>query len=327
MKFRSIAIISLFAFFAVTLITCKKDNSTEETVLSARDQVLQDYKNIYLASNSYTSAWSGNTASCTPGTVSDDFQNKTIQRINYFRNIVGLPSIEGFNAAKNTKCQQGALMCQTNKELNHKPPSTWTCYTADGYQATSHSNLAMGATGPGAVTLYINDFGSGNAACGHRRWILYPRMKIMGHGSTSGYDCLMTLSETGSDYSSYPANMPEFISWPPKNYVPAPLVFGRWSFSIPSANFNSTTVTMTDGANNNIPLTIVSYKDNGYGDNTIIWEPTGIITNSKTDVTYNVKVNNVIVSSIAKNYEYNVIIVKPATKKKAEESQANFEVL
>ena len=316
---------TLIVLLSLIVLNCKKDSNT---TLSDRDKVLQDYKNIYLATNTYTTGWTGNTANCVAGIVSDDFQNKTLQRLNYFRNLVGLPSISGFSSLKNSKCQQGALMCNANGTLNHSPPTTWSCYTTEGFEATSHSNLAGGAVGPSAITLFINDYGSGNTACGHRRWLLYPRMKIMGHGSTNGYDCIMTLSETSSDYTStYPANMPEFISWPPKNYVPAPLVFGRWSFSIPSADFTSTTITMTDAGNSNVSLNIVSFNAYGYGDITIVWEPIGINNASTKDVTYDVKVNNVKVSGISKNYEYKVIIVPVNGLKKGDGEGANYKIL
>ena len=290
-------------------------------------KVLNDYKNIYLSGNTYTINWTGNTANCLAGSVSNDIQNQTFQRINYFRNLVGLPSITNFSSDKNAKCQLGALMLNANNTLNHTPPPTWSCFTSDGYEATSHSNIAMGMVGPSAITGYMNDFGSSNTACGHRRWILYPRMKIMGHGNTNSYDCLMTLSEVSGDYTAtYPANMPEFISWPPKNYVPSALVFARWSFSIPSADFTNTAITMTDALNANVSLNIVSSTANGFGDNTIIWEPAGINLSSSSDVTYNVKVNNVLVGGKTMNYSYSVVIIQTNGLKKAEVSENNSKI-
>ena len=215
-------------------------------------------------------------------------------------------------------------MCDANSALNHYPPNTWNCFTSDGYAATSHSNLAEGAVGPDAITLFINDFGSNNTSCGHRRWILYPMMKNMGHGCTDSYDCLWVI---GDNYSSYPANMPAFICWPPQNYVPATLVFDRWSFSVPNADFTNTTITMTDASNNNISLNIVSNNANGYGDNTIVWEPNGIITTSSNDVTYNVKVNNVKTGGKLMNYSYSVIIIQPVGLKKAVDLENKYKIL
>jgi hypothetical protein len=290
----------------------------------ARQKVLMDFNNIYIPTQTFTVGWTGSTSSCNPGTVSPEVQNKTIQTINYFRTLVGLPGDIILDNDESIKAQVGALMCTANNELNHKPPNTWLCFTTDGYDATSHSNLAWNAVGPAAIRLYINDFGTGNEMIGHRRWVLFSKLAVVGHGCTNNYDDLYVI---GKAKPSLPPNMPEFVSYPPKGYIPAPLVFGRWSFSIPSADFTNATVTMTDQNSGNVTLTVISKTANGYGDNTIVWEPVGINTSSSTDVTYNVKVNSVKVGSDTKNYEYNVIIVKPGTKSNGEEDYSNSKVL
>jgi hypothetical protein len=64
------------------------------------------------------------------------------------------------------------------------------------------------------------------------------------------------------------------------------------------------------GPSGNVPLTVVSKTDNGFGDNTIVWEPAGIITNSAADVTYKVTVSG-ITSAPKSSYTYNVTLIKP----------------
>jgi uncharacterized protein YkwD len=293
--------------------SCKKDEDDNNddntpTVDPERQAVLDDYNNLYLTSSVSDCGWTGTTSSCTAGTMSADAIAKTLQRINYFRKEVGLNTDITFDAAKNAKCQEAALMMDANNDLNHYPPSTWTCYTADGATAAGNSNLALGSHSSSAISLYMQDPGSGNTACGHRRWILYSRSKIMGIGSTSSANSLWVLGNSGNPL---PTSMPEFISWPPKGYVCAPLVFTRWSLSVPSADFSAATVSMTDGSGTAVPCTIVSSTDDGYGDNTIVWEPTGINTSNTSDITYHVNVNNVTVSSSAKNYSYDVVIIQP----------------
>jgi hypothetical protein len=289
--------------------SCKKDddNSNDNTpVQTERDRIISEYNTNYLGSAVTDAGWTGSTATCTAGTYSTDAMNKTLQRINYFRKMAGVSSAITFDAAKNAKCQEAALMMQANNALNHYPPTTWTCYTTDGATAAGSSNLALGGNTSAAINMYMSDYGSGNYFVGHRRWILYTKANIMGAGSTSGAQALWVIGGTTT-----PASVPEYVAWPPKGYVPAPLVYARWSLSVPSADFSGATVSMTDVSGASLTCTIVSSTDNGYGDNTIVWEPTGVNTSGTTDITYHVNVNNVTISGVTKNYAYDVIIIQP----------------
>ncbi|MBP7497303.1 MAG: CAP domain-containing protein [Bacteroidales bacterium] len=303
----------LFVLFIFISFNCKKDKDEDNSVqnnnttLTAKEKIIKEYKEVYLASNVSDAGWTGDKNNCIAGNISAEAQSKTLQRINYFRKLVGLPGDIVFDTAKNKKCQQAALMFNANSAINHYPPNSWLCYTSDGAAAAGSSNIFSGRNCSNAVTGYIEDFGSSNIDCGHRRWILYPKMKIMGHGATNSTDCLWVI---GGSASSYPKDMPDFVCYPPQNYVPAPLVFSRWSFSIPGASFASTQITMTDSNNNPVALNIISNTNTKYGENSIIWEPQGIVLNSSLDVTYNIKVSNVKIGSNNKEYSYKVIIVK-----------------
>ena len=69
---------------------------------------------------------------------------------------------------------------------------------------------------------------------------------------------------------------------------------------------------MTNQNNENITLQILSFKDKGYGDNTIVWQPDGIDTFAENDVKYHVKISNVkLKDGTSKNYAYDVIIIQP----------------
>jgi hypothetical protein len=125
--------------------------------------------------------------------------------------------------------------------LSHTPPTNWACYTTNGAEAAGKSNIGLGADGPGVIDLYVDDPGSGgNAAVGHRRWILYPPTKIMGTGSipgTGGWaaNALWVIGGTGSR----PAQ-PAWVAWPPQGFIPyqiLPKNSQRWSFSYRSATF------------------------------------------------------------------------------------------
>lgn len=122
---------------------------------------------------------------------------------------------------------------------------------------------------------------------------------------------------TGGD--PLPAKTPAYIAWPPKGYIPRDVVYPRWSLSIPAptspfqVDFTNADVTMTDSKGEEVSL-IIEYASpvgNSYGDNSIIWRPSGINLSSTADQKYTVKVSNVLVGGVAKNYQYDVTIFKP----------------
>ncbi len=304
MKYLALPILILAA---LTLNQCKDKESPTNPDLDPREKMLNDYQTNYIGSALTSVGWTGNSSSCSPGTVSAEAHAKVLQRINFFRRQVGLNDNITLDTAKNRKCQEAALMMMANGSLNHTPPNTWKCYTADGAAAAGASNLSSGSHSVNAVSGQMADNGSNNTACGHRRWILYSRAQVMGHGSTSSNQALWVI---GGAAPSNPPNMPEFISWPPQGYVASTLVYARWSFSLPGADFTDTEVEMkrSDG----LPVTLkIVHTNGGYGDRSIVWEPTGITPPTSADITWVVTVKNVKLSSgTLKTYSYKVTVVK-----------------
>jgi hypothetical protein len=89
-----------------------------------------------------------------------------------------------------------------------------------------------------------------------------------------------------------PATRDEFVAWPPRGYVPYQVVFARWSFAYPNADFSSASVTMNSGGTS-VPLTQADVVD-GYGENTLVWIPLGLndgaIVKPASDTTYTINV-------------------------------------
>lgn len=311
----------LFVLMVVFTISCKKDEEEPKPQVTQnveRTKVIEDYKNNFLPSAVSLKElnWTGDTAICKAGTVSELSHQRISQRINYFRRATGLSDNITTDPELNKKCQEGALMCFANNALDHFPPPTWKCYTNDGAEALGHSNLAYGSGlkdgyhSSESVVGLIED--TDVPSLGHRRWLLYSELGKIGHGSTK-YSAVFWVVDTKDGKTS---GFPEFTSWPPKGYVMAPLVYDQWSFSIPGweADFSNAKVEMFDKDGNTINLRIIPETvrlDDGYsGDNTIGWVPTNIIKNAAQDVTYKVKVSNVA-NSLKTSYEYDVIIVQP----------------
>lgn len=139
-------------------------------------------------------AWNGNAASCMAGDMSATSRDTALRLVNLYRYIAQLPAVTT-DPARNQQDQACALMMQANNTINHTPPESWSCYSADGAKAASSSNLA--STGAiAAVDGYMVDPGNATTI-GHRRWILSNSLGPIGIGSTGRYSCMWTLSGTG----------------------------------------------------------------------------------------------------------------------------------
>ncbi len=277
---------------------------------SDRQAVVSLYYNTYVASRQVPSGWTGSTDTCTAGTTSEAYADATMAMVNYFRAMTRLPAALPHNTAKDAKAQQAALMMSANRALSHSPPTNWKCYSADGAEAAGKSNLALGAAGPAAIALYVEDPGGNNQALGHRRWVLYPRQVEMGTGSTSNANDLWVIGNFGARPAA-----PDFVAWPTAGYVPYQLVYPRWSFSVntgSSVDFSMATVVMSAGGS---PIAVSQLPlANGYGDNTLGWEPAAIARGAgMADLDVTVEVRNVKVGGVTRDYRYTVTIIDPAT--------------
>ena len=109
-----------------------------------------------------------------------------------------------------------------------------------------------------------------------------------------------------------PGDAPEFITWPPEGYIPAKMVFPRWSFSIANADFTGTKVSMKDKNGTSIALQLEEL-DNEFGDRTIVWVPEGINSNVMEDTVYSVTLEDVAVDGELIDFSYSVILFDPDT--------------
>jgi uncharacterized protein YkwD len=280
-----------------------------------RDNVVQLYKNVYIPGNSAALTWTGSIAGCNPGTTNLDHQQAVIGRVNYARALVGLPAVTVLGGTQMTQAQASALMMSANNSLSHFPPTNWLCYSADGASGAGSSNIALGTFGVEAIDIYLDDFGDNNTAAGHRRWILYPPQAAMATGDVSQTGNSNSASNDlyvfGPTTTRPPT--PNGIAWPAAGYVPYPNLpagSNRWSFSYPGADFSRATVTMS-GPAGAIPVTLAA-PENGYGDNTLIFLPTGVsYARPLADTTYHVVVSGMSGTNVPSSVQYDVTVIDP----------------
>ena len=294
------------------------DAGTFTVYPSNREASRAFYLTYYQGAAAPAHGWTGSRASCSAGTTSQAFRDAVVARINFFRAMAGVPDEVTLSATYNAKAQQAALMMSANSQLSHSPPATWTCYSADGATAAGSSNLALGNYGWGAINAYMKDSGSNNTAAGHRRWILYPQTQNMGTGDIppdGGWAANALWVFDGRYGTARPPTRDTFVAWPPPGFVPYQVVYPRWSFSYPSANFSQASVTMTQGQQA-VPVSLEAVA-NGYGENTLVWIPNGMSASGSwpqpsADTIYTVTISNVIVSGVPRSFTYDVVVMDPA---------------
>ncbi len=277
--------------------------------------------------------WTGNVSTCTPGTVSADYFDDCLRRINYYRAQAGLPSDVAHNSTKSAKCQWATLIFSKQGDISHTPADDFpsnTCLMADkaahggngwGDAAAYAGNLALGNTGPAAIDDLIWDSGAENTATGHRRWFLDPRAADMGFGgvpaSGSGAGAVNASACVWiiGDWKSLSAATTKVVTWPNAGFVPYQLVpnsansavFGgqvRWSCTYTNGNFSSASVTMNrtsgTGSPASVGLTKEPYEE-GYGDNAIVWKLNSgasvVAPTPVQDVTYRIVISGITLTS------------------------------
>jgi uncharacterized protein YkwD len=264
--------------------------------------------------------WTGSVVGCAPGTTSAAFQAAVAERINYFRAMAGVPAGITISMDYATKAQAAALMMSANNSLSHSPPASWPCYSGEGAQGASNSNLALGSFGWDAINRYVADQGASNSFAGHRRWVLHPQTQQMGSGdvpASAGKPAVNALYVLDHSFDPLPAlREPDgFVAWPPRGYVPYPVVYARWSFAYAGANFAGAAVTMKGPGGAAIPLVKQPVVD-GYGLNTLVWDPdmaSGGFTGSRPtqDVPFDVTISNVVIGGQARSFSYRVTVIDP----------------
>ena len=273
--------------------------------LAMRKQfVIADYQASYERSATQRSdlGWVSH-GDCDPGKIPQEFHDKVLERLQYLRRLAGVPDDVRFDEEWNKKCQAAAFMMKANGKLDHTPTKAWDCYSELGYKGASTSNLSMGTDGSNSLMGQMRDYGSHNTAVGHRRWILYPRKKVFGHGSVPGYMALGCLGHVGdgltAEERAYYKETP--VCWPPADYVPTQFVYPRWSFSLTQAGFENAKVTLLDGRKK-VSCKVI-HRGGSYGQSTIAFEPE---LEPRDGAEYVVTISNVQVNGRNESFTYRV---------------------
>ena len=195
-------------------------------------------------------------------------------------------------------------MMYANRALDHEPPTDWDCYSDEGAEGASSSNLALGYPGAGVVRGYMDDPGENNTGAGHRYWLQRPATQTMGNGTVGDANALWVF---GADA---PVTGPAFTSWPSAGFFPAPLEpGGRWSFTPwdPAYDLSMASVSVTDETGTDVPLVVHPLEVWG----SLVFELGDLPDLTGTDDTYTVTVHDIVHGTEVLKHEYSVRLFEP----------------
>ena len=271
--------------------------------------------------------FTGDVATCDAGTTSQPFRDSIVQRVNWYRQMAGLDTVTE-KSEYSAAAQQAALMMAAQGRLSHYPGSDWACYTENGALGARSSNLGSTGEGTYGIDRYMRDQGANNVSVGHRRWILHPRMSQIGTGNiphdASSRSTGNALYVVGANIHGTRPDVREprgFVAWPPAGYVPSQTVWGRWSFQLGGANFDSAAVTVTDDYGL-IPVEVIARKSGGGApEPSIVWAVHGDGNSQEfprfpdQDYCYTVTISNVTVAGTVQTpFQYATCLIDPSTE-------------
>jgi uncharacterized protein YkwD len=258
------------------------------------------------------------------GVLNEPEKKKALDYMNKIRNLHGLEPVT-YNAAGDIFTAKASLIMAANNTLTHNPDSKMKCWSKEGAEGASKSNLAINyysdlsmiPTSESFFDIWLKD--TDVDSLGHRRWLLDPFLKHISFGRVDGsplvkseyYVSASALLVVNNEQGDITGMKTDFVAYPYENY-PSGLFDGSWylSFSVigdrenkwnGSVSFKGAAVEIK--TDKNVKLAVTSRKEdyNGFGlPNIIMWKTPGL----KENVRYNVSIKNVEVKGEKKDYNY-----------------------
>ncbi len=265
--------------------------------------------------------------SCQEGALTTAEKEYVLEYVNFIRYLHNLKPVV-YDYGGDVKAQKAALIQVANGQLSHTPPTSWNCYSQDGYDGSENSNLHLqwgiseGQQIDSRVSIvgWMLDNMSQNAQdrCGHRRAIINPFVTSISFGRVDGQGpagwamaaALKFMDNVNGNISDQPV---EFVAYPYHNYPPN-LVDKNWYLSFSpyydmyecfgnsNISYDNTSVEMTDDNGNTISVGSYTWDFEGWGavQNNFRWKASGL----QDEVKYNVTIKNVVVNGQNKDYTY-----------------------
>ena len=218
---------------------------------------------------------------CDRGRLHPDELRQALHTTSRFRMIVGLYPVSLSEPTVVTTQECATMHAATNMGLNHTPPNTWNCFTQEGYQGCSSSNLARGINNPaGTVALYVAD--NGVPSLGHRRWVFNPRMGETAFGHRGSYGAMYSFNMNRS-------HNPDFVAFPAPGPFPRNALGGKWSIHGGASYNDQHTVTITNmGDGSDVPASNITSPVFGNLASTLAWD----VSTPPAGATYRIRIED-----------------------------------
>lgn len=290
---------ALSALLLVALLTPAVNAPEASAANDDRSAVVASYNAEFLRFEPLAN-WTGDVATCTPGTVSEAYKASVLQRVNWYRSFAGLPPVS-YDSSFDAAAAAAALNMSANRRLTHGPTNDSACYSPEAFSGASKSNLAGGIAGVAAIDAYMLDYGENNKAVGHRNWILSRTLGSVATGESLHQswkaNALTVVTPT------IPAVTPRdgFVAWPPPGNFPSAITPARWSFAL-DTNYSTTLFAnasvSVSGPNGPVAVSIV------HSTGPLVFEPA--LAKTTTDTSYTVSITGI--SAPVSSYSYNVTL-------------------
>lgn len=265
---------------------------------------------------------------CSEGKVGNEEKQKVLEALNRVRALHELKPVI-YTTSGDVQVARAALIMLANKKLDHNPPKSSKCWSEEGLLGSSKSNLHACSiktthealcVSEALIASFLKDVNV--ESLGHRRWLLNPFLGEISYGRADAVikegeytknDSYAALRVIDGNKGAISDTALEYVAYPYHDY-PGELVNKEWYFSFSAladredfwangrlVNFSLASITMT--AENGAPLEIsaVSYNNNGFGLPDIVqWKAKDV----RMDVKYSVKVRQVRVNGVPRDYEY-----------------------
>lgn len=277
-----------------------------DSVTDARRAAHAAYQNEH-ARTELEPQWTGNVEACESGTISVEYQQQQVDRINYYRAVAGLEHAVQLDTEMSVEAQAAALIVKTNAAVHHNPSPDAACFSDTGATGSFNSNLYQ-RTGDDALRGFIEDPGEANVSVGHRNWLLMPQLRKVGIGEVPTVE-----SDIDGGYAINFRNGFELeqdatpVAWPAAGWFPEELVDERWSLSIYGADFSDATVSVSrNGVAVDAPIVFNELRPGVLPASIITFTPEGVGEHFDGDDTeYTVVIDNVV-SDAGSRIEYTV---------------------
>ncbi|KAH0787682.1 hypothetical protein GPJ56_008415 [Histomonas meleagridis] len=247
-------------YFILSLFSLVKSFTPERLLeLQNREQeeVCLMMKNQYIANSGWSWIAPSDTDTCALGTMNPETVDDAESRTNFYRNLVGLPSITYDRGEYQTTAQKGSMVMALNNEFSHEVKCKENmCCDQDAIKILEDSNLNKGAIAAHlAIDYFVQDDGETNKDVGHRNWLFFPYLSKSAFGVYETY-VTQVVYGLGFNYS----NSQDYVAYPPPGPVPVRLIHSRISLVPKFMNNFPTDVTGTVTCNEEIISKEVVYR-------------------------------------------------------------------